>query len=267
MVADEAQLGVQTGVLRQVPGGVVRLGAEDRPHLVDPLEDPDQCLLVELRRLGQEGRAAEVVEAEDVRPRLGGGADDLRGMGLGESQPVQRGPEPGDPGRGDLERRPQARVAERGGGVVEDGRQRRRDGGPVEVERRRLHGLRQHLDRRSGGRGTAALRPAARSAVRGPPGASRPRADLRGQFGAAGGLRVRDHGAGDLQDGLLRVRHRLAEHDLGEPGAVADHQERDGLQLAAAVQPAGETDGAADMRRQVGGENSVDHHIPLRSMS
>ena len=42
------------------------------PDLVDPLEDADHQLLVELRRLGQVGRPAEVVEPEHVRAALGG---------------------------------------------------------------------------------------------------------------------------------------------------------------------------------------------------
>jgi hypothetical protein len=49
MVANEAELGVEAGVLGQVPGGVVRLGPEHRADLEDPLEHPDQRLLVELR--------------------------------------------------------------------------------------------------------------------------------------------------------------------------------------------------------------------------
>ncbi|GAA4218166.1 hypothetical protein GCM10023075_00300 [Streptosporangium album] len=59
----------------------------------------------------------------------------------------------------------------------------------------------------------------------------------------------------------------MAEHDLGEAGAVTDHEKGDGLQLAAAVQPSGETDMAADVPGQVGGENPMDHHIPSRSMN
>ena len=43
VVADEAELGVERDVLRQVPHGVVRLGPEHRPDLVDPLEDPDHA--------------------------------------------------------------------------------------------------------------------------------------------------------------------------------------------------------------------------------
>jgi hypothetical protein len=49
VILDEAELGVQRRVLGQVPPGLVRLGAEDRPHLVHALEDADHHLLVKLR--------------------------------------------------------------------------------------------------------------------------------------------------------------------------------------------------------------------------
>jgi len=53
-------------VLGQVPHGVVRFGTQDRPDLVDPLEDTHKLLLVELGALRQVRRPAEVVELEDV---------------------------------------------------------------------------------------------------------------------------------------------------------------------------------------------------------
>ena len=68
VVLDEASSTSRRDVLREVPDGVVRLGAEDRTDLVDPLEHPDQRLLVELRALGEVRRAAEVVDLEDVGP-------------------------------------------------------------------------------------------------------------------------------------------------------------------------------------------------------
>ena len=46
--------------------------------LVDPLEDPDQHLLVELRALGEVRRPAEVVDLEDVGAGLGRRLDQLR---------------------------------------------------------------------------------------------------------------------------------------------------------------------------------------------
>jgi hypothetical protein len=48
VVSYESELDVQGAVFRQVPHGVVRLGAEDWPDLVDPLEDSYELLLVEL---------------------------------------------------------------------------------------------------------------------------------------------------------------------------------------------------------------------------
>ena len=69
VVVDEAELDVEGDVLGEVPHGVVRLGPEDRPDLVDPLEDPDQHLLVELRALGEVRRPPEVVDLEHVGAR------------------------------------------------------------------------------------------------------------------------------------------------------------------------------------------------------
>ena len=81
------ELDVERDVLRQVPHGVVRLGAEDRPDLVDALEDADQLLLVELRALGEVRRAPEVVDLEDVGAGLGRRRHELRGLDLGEAAP------------------------------------------------------------------------------------------------------------------------------------------------------------------------------------
>ena len=89
VVLDEAELDVQADVLRQVPHRVVRLGAEHRPDLVDPLEDPDQHLLVELRALGEVRLAAEVVDLEDVGAALGRRLDQLGRGDLGEAARVE----------------------------------------------------------------------------------------------------------------------------------------------------------------------------------
>ena len=56
VVADEAELDVERHVLGEVAGGVVRLGAEHRPGLVDALEHADHHLLVQLRALGEDRR-------------------------------------------------------------------------------------------------------------------------------------------------------------------------------------------------------------------
>ena len=142
VVLDEAQLDVERDVLGQVAGGVVRLGPEHRPDLVDALEDADHHLLVELRALGQVRRAAEVVEREDVGAALGRRADDLRGVDLDEAARVERRTEPGDRGRADAEggggcgwRSATGAWSSRVGRLA-------REVGPVEVERRRLGGAR-----------------------------------------------------------------------------------------------------------------------------
>jgi hypothetical protein len=72
VICDEAEFSVQACVLSQVPRRVVRLCAEDRASLIDPLEDPDHGLLIELRRLREVGGLAEIVDREDVRAGLSG---------------------------------------------------------------------------------------------------------------------------------------------------------------------------------------------------
>ena len=90
VVLDEAELDVERDVLREVADGVVRLGPEHRPDLVDALEDADQHLLVELRALREVRRPAEVVDLEDVRAALGRGLDQLGRLDLGEAGRVER---------------------------------------------------------------------------------------------------------------------------------------------------------------------------------
>jgi hypothetical protein len=111
VVLDEAKLHVQADVLVDVADGVVRLGAEDRSHLEDALKDADHDLLVELRALRQEGRAAKVVELKDVGPALRGRGDDLGRLHFGEAAGVQRGPEAGHRRRGQPEDGPPRRMA------------------------------------------------------------------------------------------------------------------------------------------------------------
>ena len=89
MVADEPELGVERHVLREMPSGLVRLGAEHGPDLVDPLEDADHRLLEELRALREERLAPEVVDGEHVRAALGRGGDDLRCLDLDEASLVE----------------------------------------------------------------------------------------------------------------------------------------------------------------------------------
>ena len=93
-------------------------------------------------------------------------------------------------------------------------------------------------------------------------------AGRRGIGHAAGRLRAGGHHALNLDDGFLGQRRAaavlaaavladtvLAEtglDDLREPGAVPDDQERHGLQLPAAMQPAGDHHVLADVLGQVG---------------
>src|SRR6266542_558269 len=85
VVADESHLGIERDVFVQVARCVMRLRAEDRPHLEDALEDTDEDLLVELRALSEICGLTEVVHAEAVRATLGRRRDNLRGKDLGET--------------------------------------------------------------------------------------------------------------------------------------------------------------------------------------
>ena len=179
MVRDETQLGVEAGVLRQMTAGVVRLSAEDGTDLEDPLEHADHGLLVELRRLGQVSGPAEVVDLEDVRAALGGRLDDLRREDLGEASRVQGRAEACGARGGDLEAGAQQRMPQRRRRVVQDRRQRGREGRPVQVERGRLRRAGQHNH------------------------------DRLGELGAAWRLGVRYDQALDLQDRLLGCPREL----------------------------------------------------------
>ena len=220
MIIDEAELRVQTGVLRQMSSGVVGLGPEHRTGLVHPLEDADQLLFEELWRLREIGRSAEPVDLEHVRAGLGCRADDLRRMDLGESTGIQGTAESTHRGRRDPMDSGQSRMAQRHLGMVEDGRQCRRHSRPIEIERRCFRRLPEHL--------------------------------VVGidQLGTAGRLVVGDHGASDAQHCLDSQPGRGAfDHDLSGPAAVADDHETDGFEFAQPVQPAGDGDGAADVPR------------------
>jgi hypothetical protein len=205
----------------------VRLGAEGRPDLVDPLEDADHRLLVELRALREVRRAPEVVQREDVRAALGRGGDDLGRLDLGEAEAVEGGAEAADRGGGDPEAVAHARVAERDGRLVEDRRQLLLQLGPAQLDRRRLRRLGEHAERRA--------------------------LDLD----AAGRLRVRDGVALDLEHRLREELHRLVEHDLRHAGAVAEDEERDAAELAPVVKPAGEPHAPADVRAELAREHPL----------
>ena len=121
VVVDKAELDVEADVFVEVAGGVVRLGAKDRPDLKDALEDADHDLLVELGALRQVGLAAEVVDGEDVGPALGGGGDQLGRLDLGEALAVEAGAEGAHHGGGEAEDGAAGGVAVYGDGVVELG--------------------------------------------------------------------------------------------------------------------------------------------------
>ena len=233
MVVDEAELGVQRHVLGQVPGGVVRLGAEHRPGLVDPLEDADHRLLVELRGLGQVGRAPEVVHAEHAGAGLGGRRHELRRLDLGEAECVQRGPEAAQRRGGQLPARPPGRMPPGHGGVVQDRGQPGVDRGPPYVDRRGLRGLAEQRD----------------------PGF--------GHLDAAGrGPVARGH-AGDRDDALLSAAPhrsqglRLTDDHLSQARTVSQDEERHRTERPAAVHPALDQDRAAGNGRwQLGSQRA-----------
>ena len=244
LVLDESDLGVERDVLVDVTGGVVRLGPEDGAHLVDALKDADHHLLVELRALGQVGGLAEVVEGEGGGPRLGGRADDLRGLDLRESEIVQAGAEPGHGGGLDGEIGAAAGMAESHRGVVEDGRQLRLDHGTVEVKGRGLIGLRDHRHR-----WVVDLDP-------------------------AGSLRLGHHHPGDTDHGLVLQPGEpldqlgILDDHLGGPAGIAEDEEADPRKPAEPVEPALELHPLTNAVAQIVGPDTVgevrDHGVGLR---
>ena len=232
-----------------MPGGVVRLSPEHRAGLVDPLEDTDHHLLVELRGLGQVGRASEVVHPEHVGAGLGGRRHELRRLDLGKAEPVQRGPEAAQRRGGQFPSRPPDRMTPGHRGVVQDRGQPGVEGGPPQVHRRRLRGLAEQRDPRFG------------------------------HLGAARRGRVARGHAGDRDDGLLTAAPhdlpglRVPDHHLGQARTVPDDEERHRAKLPAAVHPALDPDLATGCsRRQLSGQSAGktrqrgchDHSPPVR---
>ena len=211
--------------------GVVRLGPKDRPDLVDPFEDADQLLLEELRRLGEVGGPPEVVDLEDVRPRLGRGLDDLGGVDLGEPGVVEGRAEAAQGRGGELPSRPDPGVAPGHRRMVEQRRQPGRELGTPQLDGRGDRGLGERRD------------------------------DRGGDLDTSGGLRVSGGDADHLDRSLLGWRllsvGRPDDH-LSQPAAVAQHQERHGGELATAVHVAAQPDGGAGSGRgELGGERTV----------
>ena len=146
---DEPELDVEAGVLVDVTRGVVRLGAEHRPDLVDPLEHADHDLLVELLALREIRDAIEVAHREHVGAAFGRGAHELGRLDLHEALAVERAPKPAHRRRGDPEDLAPRRVTVRDHGVVEQRRERHVDEILAERDRRRVGHRRDHADRLS----------------------------------------------------------------------------------------------------------------------
>jgi hypothetical protein len=218
VVADEAELDVERAIFGEVPDSVVRLRSEHRPDLVDPLEDADHLLLVELRALGQVGRAPEVVDGEHVGARLGGRLDELRRGDLGEVQVVERRAEATQRGGGQLPLGALRGMPPQDRGVVEERRQR-------DVERRAPQ---------LGGRSQGRLGECLDGGV----------GDLHATGGLWVGGRPPDHANGRL---LRRHVRAGGKHHLRETAAVADDEEGHACELAAPVHPAFESDGRAGL--------------------
>ena len=79
-----------------------------------------------------------------------------------------------------------------------------------------------------------------------------------GELGSARCLLAGDDEALDLRGLFPRRAGRGSggQHNLRQPGPVADDEKCDGFQLAAAVQPAGDRDALADVLGQLGGQYS-----------
>ena len=213
----------------------MRLGPEHRPDLVDPLEDAHHLLLVELRALREVRRPAEVVDLEDVRAGLGRRGDELGRLDLGEARRVERAPEPAQSRRRELPLRLLGGVPPGDRGVVQQRRQPGVEGGSPQLDGRRRRRLRQRRDHRVG------------------------------DLDAAGCLGVRGRRADHLDGGLLGRDRTLADHDLGEAGAVADDEERERRELAATVDPALQPDlGSGLGGGQFGRERALHGYLQWR---
>ena len=149
VIPDEAHLQVEADVLVDMADGIVRLGAEDRADLEDPLEDAHHDLLVELWALRQVRLPVEVLHREDIRAAFGRRGDKLGRLNLGETQLAQRRPEPGHDAGRETEERTFLRVAQTDDRVIQEGGQRRSDRGLVEAQRQGVMHRRQDLEGRA----------------------------------------------------------------------------------------------------------------------
>ena len=94
VVVLESHLEIETGELGQVPVGVGVLSPEDGADFVHPLHIcGDGHLLCQLRRLRQEGGAAEVVDLEHGGTGLGGSGLKFWRLDLSETLRIEEGSE------------------------------------------------------------------------------------------------------------------------------------------------------------------------------
>src|SRR2546423_1774814 len=127
MVLDKAKFGVQADIFIDMARGVVRLGAEDRADLEDALEDTNHDLLVELWTLCQVGGPSKVVQLKDVSSTLGCSGYNLRCLNLRKAACGQRGAEAGHGTCAEPQDGTPGGMAIGHSGMVEQGRDVRRE--------------------------------------------------------------------------------------------------------------------------------------------
>ena len=89
-VLNIAHLKVHACIFIQMPGSIMFLSPEHRPHLKDPLIDSHHHLLVKLGTLGQICLPAKIVQREDIGPSLCPCFHQLRGMNFREVLSLQK---------------------------------------------------------------------------------------------------------------------------------------------------------------------------------
>ena len=94
VVVFKSHLEIETGELGQVPVGVGIFSSKDGPDLVHPLHiSSDSHLFSQLRRLGQESGAAEVVDFEHSGTRLSCSGLEFGRLNLSEALRIEEGSE------------------------------------------------------------------------------------------------------------------------------------------------------------------------------
>src|SRR5450756_1970950 len=148
MVLDEPHLSVHADVLVEVSDGLMRLGPEDRSHLVDAFEDTDHHLLVELGALCQIGLLSKVFDRENVGTGLRSRAYDLGRRHLGETLAVKDFPESVGGCGTQFEDGLFGRCSETDHGIIEERIQMGIDDRLVDRKRQRFGDRRQHCEGR-----------------------------------------------------------------------------------------------------------------------